>query len=308
MRMAVNTGEVLVSLERAPRLAPSEGLVAGDVVNTASRLQDAAPVNEHPRRRGDHNGRPTARSSTARTASRRSEGQVGADARLGGSRGAVALRRRRGARAGTPLVGRERELDLLRAAFARARHERSPQLVTLIGVPGIGKTRLVCRSSSARSKADPELIYWRQGRCLPYGEGVAFWALGEIVKAHAGILEGEPAEAASLEAGRRRPRGDRRTNATRPGSSASCAAAGVGRRRRGARRPWTRRFAAWRRFFEALAEPKPARARLRGPPLGGRGVARLRRPPRRLGGRSAAPGRRRCAPRAADAPAQLGRR
>ena len=63
-----------------------------------------------------------------------------------------------------------------------------PQLVTLIGVPGIGKSRLVFELFQAVER-DPELISWRQGRCLPYGDGVTFWALGEIVKAQAGILE-----------------------------------------------------------------------------------------------------------------------
>ena len=62
-------------------------------------------------------------------------------------------------------------------------------------VPGIGKSRLV-HELFATVDAEPELIYWRQGRCLPYGEGVAFWALAEILKAHAGILEGETEEQA----------------------------------------------------------------------------------------------------------------
>jgi len=85
-------------------------------------------------------------------------------------------------------VGRERELDLLLDAFARARAELAPQLVTLVGVPGIGKSRLVWELFQSLERT-PDLVYWRQGRCLPYGEGVAFWAVGEMVKAQAGILD-----------------------------------------------------------------------------------------------------------------------
>src|SRR4029078_4393862 len=86
----------------------------------------------------------------------------------------------------SPLVGRENERALLLGAFARVRVERSPQLVTLVGVPGIGKSRLVVELREAVAD-DEEIISWRYGRCLPYGEGVTFWALGEIVKAQAGI-------------------------------------------------------------------------------------------------------------------------
>ena len=64
--------------------------------------------------------------------------------------------------------------------------ERSPQLVTLVGVPGIGKSRLVFELSRIVGQ-DREPITWRQGRCLPYGDGVSFWALGEAVKAQVGI-------------------------------------------------------------------------------------------------------------------------
>jgi len=91
----------------------------------------------------------------------------------------------------TPLVGRTRELEALRSALARASEERTPQLVTLVGVPGIGKSRLVYELLQL-VEAEPELIAWRQGRSLPYGEGVSFWPVAEIVKAQAGILESDP--------------------------------------------------------------------------------------------------------------------
>src|SRR5204863_3457549 len=97
--------------------------------------------------------------------------------------------------AGAPLVGRRRELDLLADALARAREERPPQLVTLVGVPGIGKSRLVYELY-ALVDAEEELTNWRQGRSLPYGEGVTYWALAEMAKAQAGILETDGPDAA----------------------------------------------------------------------------------------------------------------
>ena len=68
------------------------------------------------------------------------------------------------------------------SVLSRVRVDRSPQLVTLVGVPGIGKSQLVAELGQAVAE-DEEIIAWRYGRCLPYGEGVTFWALGEIVKA-----------------------------------------------------------------------------------------------------------------------------
>jgi predicted ATPase len=156
----------------------------------------------------------------------------------------------------TALVGRERERNLLADALARARAERAPQLVTLIGVPGIGKSRLVLELGEL-VEADPELITWRQGRCLPYGEGVALWALGEILKAQAGILETDPADAATAKL----------TQAVADliedeGESAwvlehVAVLIGVGGGELGGDRR-AEAFVAWRRFVEALAEQGPA--------------------------------------------------
>jgi hypothetical protein len=85
-------------------------------------------------------------------------------------------------------VGRASELSLVVDAFGRAVEQQTSQLVTIAGEPGVGKSRLV---RELRRHVDdlPDLIRWRQGRCLPYGEGITYWALGEIVKAEAGILE-----------------------------------------------------------------------------------------------------------------------
>src|SRR4029453_7665290 len=175
VRIAVNTGEVIGSLARGSE----RGLVAGDVVNTAFRLQEAAPVN------GIIVGE-TTYNATSRAIEYREAPPVDAKGKAEPVPvwEVVQARSRYGAdvthKPGTPLVGRERELGLLVSTLARAQHERSPQLVTLVGVPGIGKSRLVYELFAEIDRR-PELVYWRQGRCLPYGDGVAFWALGEIV-------------------------------------------------------------------------------------------------------------------------------
>jgi class 3 adenylate cyclase/tetratricopeptide (TPR) repeat protein len=251
VRIAVNTGEVIVSFEPGSE----RGLVAGDVVNTASRLQAAAPVN------GILVGE-TTYNATSRAIEYREAPPVDAKGKtdLVPVWEVVQARSRYGAdvthKPGTPLVGRERELGLLVSTLARAQHERSPQLVTLVGVPGIGKSRLVYELFAEIDRR-PELVYWRQGRCLPYGDGVAFWALGEIVKAHAGILEGELEEEA---AGKLRavveeavPEEDEASwvlRELRPLVGLSDGEEGSGDRR-------AESFAAWRRFFEGLAELDP---------------------------------------------------
>src|SRR6476620_9030207 len=160
---------------------------AGDVLNTTARLQSAAPTD------GILAGETTYR-ATAETIEYREHPPVDAK----GKEEPVAVWEVVGARARfgvdltpearTPFVGRARELDFLVATLERARQQRSPELVTLVGVPGIGKSRLLgelFRSIEVGGK----LTYWRQGRSLPYGEGISYWALAEMVKAQAGILE-----------------------------------------------------------------------------------------------------------------------
>src|SRR5262249_18531178 len=185
VRGAVTTGEALVRLDARPEAG--EGMASGDVVNTAARLQSAAPVNgvladETTYRATRHViGYGDAPSVEAKG---KTEPIPVWEAEKALSRFGVDVAHE--ARAG--LVGRERELGVLREAFERARHERTPQLVTLVGVPGLGKSRLVFELQGFVD-ADPELVTWRQGRCLAYGDGVTLWALGEIVKAQAGVLE-----------------------------------------------------------------------------------------------------------------------
>src|SRR5262249_37448776 len=185
VRIAVNTGEALVLLGARP--AEGEGMAAGDVVNTAARLQTAAPVN------GVLVGESTYRATRHVIDYRKAEPVVA----KGKSEplpvwGAVAPRSRPTVEAvsSVPLVGRSDQLELLVGALQRVRREREPQLVTVSGVPGIGKSRLVAELYAA-ADADEEIMSWRRGRSLSYGENVSLWALGEIVKAELGVLESD---------------------------------------------------------------------------------------------------------------------
>ena len=178
-------GEALVQLDAQPDAG--EGMASGDVVNTAARLQSAAPVNgvlvdETTYRATRH--AVDYEDADAVEAKGKAEPIAVWQAQTAHSRFGVDVAHE----ARAELVGRERELGVIRDAFERARHERTPQLLTLVGVPGIGKSRLVYELSRI-ADADPELVTWRQGRCLAYGDGVTLWALSEIVKAQAGIVE-----------------------------------------------------------------------------------------------------------------------
>jgi class 3 adenylate cyclase/tetratricopeptide (TPR) repeat protein len=250
IRTAVNTGEALVALGAVP--AAGDAMVSGDVVNTAARLQSAAPVN------GILVGEATYR-ATRQAIEYREAPAVEAKGKAEPVRvwEAVAARSRFGSdveqKLRTPLVGRERERGLLADALAHARTEQSAQLVTLVGVPGIGKSRLVAELFQI-TEADPDLISWRQGRSLPYGERVSFWALGEIVKAHAGILESDDAATAEEKLGAmvEALSEDEREQEwlvrhTRP----LVGLEGAERTER------EEAFAAWRRLLEAAAEQRP---------------------------------------------------
>jgi class 3 adenylate cyclase len=192
VRIGITTGEALVTLDARP--VEGEGMASGDVVNTAARLQAAAPVDgvlvdATTRRAAD----PAIRFEEAEPVAAKGKAEPVAVWRALGPRSSLGVDV--APAPATPLVGRDHELGLLRDALARIRRGQS-QLLTLVGVPGIGKSRLVAELLGLVD-ADPEPTTWRQGRSLPYGEGVAFWALGEMVKAEAGILETDPAEVAA---------------------------------------------------------------------------------------------------------------
>ena len=148
-----------------------------------------------------------------------------------------------------PFVGREIDLGLLKGIFDKTVASEVPHLVTIVGEPGLGKSRIVAELS-AYVDARPELGTWRQGRCLPYGEGITFWALGEILKAHAGILESDPPQVASTKLEAVLPTGHEREwfrqrllplLGIESGSAADR----------------EELFTAWRRFLELIAEERP---------------------------------------------------
>jgi class 3 adenylate cyclase/tetratricopeptide (TPR) repeat protein len=249
VRIGVNTGEALVSLGARPE--EGEGMAAGDVVNTAARLQAAAPLN------GILVGEQTFRSTREtieyeEAVSVEAKGKAEPIPAWEASQALASSGLEVADAAQTPLVGRRRELELIRAALVGVREERSPQLVTLVGVPGMGKSRLLGEIRSEFERESGEMT-WRQGRSLPYGEGVTFWALGEVAKAEAGILESDADDEAAGKLARAvrelLPEGDaswveahlRRL----VGSEGGLELAGGGREEA---------FAAWRRFLESMAE------------------------------------------------------
>jgi class 3 adenylate cyclase/tetratricopeptide (TPR) repeat protein len=193
LRIAVNTGEALVALGGRQNLG--EGIATGDVMNTASRLQAAAPVNGV--LVGDATYRSTNRVIVYRDAPAISAKGKSVPVRVWE---AIGPRSRPGSEVasttGAPLIGRVAELDALKQALEHVRRDRVPQLMTIAGVPGIGKSRLVAELFRDIDEDPNEIVLWRQGRSLPYGDGVTFWALGEMVKAQAGILETDSPEQA----------------------------------------------------------------------------------------------------------------
>ena len=253
LRVGVNTGEALIVL--GADAARGEGMASGDVVNTAARLQAAAPVD------GILVGETTFRATDRAITYREADAVLAkGKARPVPAWEAVEARARLGVdviqRPTTPLVGRRAEIDLLLDALRRSRTENAVQLVTLVGVPGIGKSRLVWELFQA-VEADPEFVTWRQGRSLPYGEGVTFWALGEMIAAQAGILDSDPADEAGA-----------KLAATvsdlieDPGEAAWVtehvrALAGLETGGGGGDDRRSEATAAWRRFLEALAERHP---------------------------------------------------
>jgi class 3 adenylate cyclase/tetratricopeptide (TPR) repeat protein len=245
VRVGINTGEAVVALAAHPELG--EAMVAGDVVNTASRLQGAAPVNGV-----------AVSEATYRQTERVFEYEALEPAVVKGKAEALAIWRPLRARAdfgrdvtrshATPLVGRDLEKQLLIGTFERAAQQRSCQLVALVGEPGVGKSRL-CAELFAHLEEGLELVRWRQGRCLSYGDGISFWALGEIVKAECGILESDTPAQAAAKLDRAVAEGDPDRAwllarlAPLVGAPAEPAAP-------------EESFAAWRRYCEALASER----------------------------------------------------
>jgi class 3 adenylate cyclase/tetratricopeptide (TPR) repeat protein len=249
-RAAVTTGEAVVALGARPERG--EGIVTGDVVNTAARLQSAAPV-----------GAVLVDETTMRSSGAAVTFEPLEPVEAKGKAEPISVWRAVGARSRvgqpeaatrSPYVGREHEQRLLLETFLRAERESSVQLVTVVGEPGIGKSRLVTELRAALDER-PDLITWRHGRCLPYGEGITFWALGEIVKAEAGILESDDQQVAAAKlddvlSALVSDDSERSWFVARLGPLVGAAGEGAAVGREEA-------FAAWRRFLEAMAARRP---------------------------------------------------
>ncbi|MEX0989157.1 MAG: AAA family ATPase [Actinomycetota bacterium] len=243
VRIGIESGEALVALGGPDTNAP---LVTGDVVARANRLQSQAPPD------GILVGARAYESAAPNfewdAPDEMAEGMAWIPRSARSLPGTDPRRRQ-----STPLVGRVEELALLKAAYRRTVREATVQLVTLAGEPGIGKSRMIAELASYLDEL-PELIRWRKGRCLPYGDGVSFWALGEIVKQEAGILESDDPELAG-----KKLRGavdavfaDDQDAGWIAGRLSPLV--GLGTDESGDRES---AFVAWRRFLEALAADAP---------------------------------------------------
>ena len=188
VRIGVNTGEALVVV--GARASEGEGLAAGDVMNTAARLQSAAPVNGILVGALTHEATRDAieyRTSEPIAAKGKSE-PVAVWEAVRALDGAGRRRPRKRA-----LIGRGPEMDALEELWQAVLRERRPALATLLGPAGIGKSRLLIEL--AEHAADTGDVHW--GRCLSSGEGITYWPVTELVKSAAGILQSDARETIS---------------------------------------------------------------------------------------------------------------
>jgi class 3 adenylate cyclase/tetratricopeptide (TPR) repeat protein len=251
LRAGVLTGEAAVD---PSAFARGQAMVAGDLVNTASRLQSVAPpgvvlVGESTRRAAERAiafepaGEQTLKGKLAPVPAYRALRVVAERGGMNRSEGVEA-----------PFVGRDDELRLLKDFFHATGRERQPRLISVTGQAGVGKSRLGWEFLKYIDGV-LETIYWHEGRSPAFGEGVTFWALAEMVRRRAGLAE----------------RDDEATTRQRLGETllefvpdpaeqerlepALLALLGVGDASAGRREEL---FAAWRTFFERVAADHPA--------------------------------------------------
>jgi class 3 adenylate cyclase/tetratricopeptide (TPR) repeat protein len=189
-RVGVLTGEAAVTVG-----AEGQGMVAGDLVNTASRIQSAAApgtvlVGETTKRAVE--AAIVLEDAGAHTLKGKAESielwrAVRVIALRGGSLRSAGLE--------PPFVGRDRELRLVKELFHGSAEDRRAHLVSVMGIGGIGKSRLAWEFEKYIDGLAGD-VWWHSGRCLAYGDGVAFWALAEMVRGRAGIVEDEESTSA----------------------------------------------------------------------------------------------------------------
>jgi len=191
-RAGVLTGEVTVNLG-----VTGQGMVAGDAVNTASRIQSAAEP-----------GTVLVAEATRRATEAAVAYDDAGEQQLKGKKETVRLSRALRVTAGRgglmkseglepPFVGRDREMKLVKDLFHACVEESKAHLVQVTGIAGIGKSRLGWEFFKYMDGLE-RLFFWHRGRCLAYGEGVTYWALAEMVRGRAGILEGEDRSSALI--------------------------------------------------------------------------------------------------------------
>ncbi|MGH2871758.1 MAG: AAA family ATPase, partial [Solirubrobacteraceae bacterium] len=245
-RAGVVTGQV-AALERV-----DEGIVVGDRVNTASRVQSAAAP-----------GSVLVDEVTRQVASAAVLFEGAGEHRLKGKTEPLRLWRAVRVVAGAggrdreqlieaPFVGRDPELRLVKDLFHTAVERQATRLVAISGEAGIGKSRLR-REFSTYIDGLADTFLWHAGRCLSHGDGVAFWALAEMIRQRLAIAEDAPTEQARerLAAGLLEwvpDAGDREFILPRLGALLGVAAPGLDR---------AELFAGWRLFFERLAAHEP---------------------------------------------------
>ena len=252
VHIGVTTGEALITF--GPQPDESGGLAWGDILNTAARLEAAAAPDTILVDDATYNAtRHVIDYRLAEPIHAKGKAEPVPVWQPTGVRARMGLALEEAAR--QPLVSRRAELALLFGLLDGVRGSRIPQLVTIVGEPGIGKSRLVFELFR-RIDELVDIITFRLGRSPPYPEGVSFWALGEIVKGQAGMLENDAAAAAAdklhaavrdlvpITAEASRIEGHLR-------SLVGLGDAHTGSDQRGAA------FAAWRHFLEALARRRP---------------------------------------------------
>src|SRR6266705_276199 len=204
-RAGVLTGEAAVTLG-----AEGQGMVAGDLVNTASRVQSVAEP-----------GSVYVGESTRRATEQTIVYEEAGSFELKGKEGLTPLWRAQRVVSGlrgslksqgleAPFVGRDRELRQIKDLFHGCADEQKAHLVSVTGIAGIGKSRLAWEFYKYFDGI-AETVYWHRGRCLSYGEGVTYWALADMVRMRCRIAEDESAESAgeapiSARGARPRPR------------------------------------------------------------------------------------------------------
>jgi predicted ATPase/class 3 adenylate cyclase len=189
LRVGVNTGEVLAGA------VGDNYTVVGDTVNVAARLQSAArPGSVTVGERTMRATREAVRYEPLAALALKGKSEPVPAWEALGVMAEQPLGRAAPARE-SPLIGREQELSTLEAIYSRVRREGTPHLVTLVGEAGVGKSRLL-RELERSLAARPDAPTFYTGRCLPYGSGIGFWALGEVIRAGCGIVDSDSADQA----------------------------------------------------------------------------------------------------------------